>query len=95
MAIAVETRIRKASQAEHDAMNARVEKSMGALGGPPAGLMAHLSKPDGDGFVVIDVWRTEAEMREFYDAVFTPVLAAAGVESDPPAVTPVWGFARP
>jgi hypothetical protein len=95
MAIAVETRIRKASQAEHDALSARVGAAMEANGVPPDGLMVHLTRPDGDGFVILDVWRTEAEMREFYDAVIVPALAETGAEADPPSVSPVWDFARP
>jgi hypothetical protein len=95
MAVAVETRIRNASQAEHDAFNDRIEAAMGAMGGPPAGLMVHVAKPDGDGFVIVDVWRTEAEMREFHDAVLSPAVAAADLDAELPLVSPVWGFARP
>jgi hypothetical protein len=42
------------------------------------GLMAHLAYPSGEGFVICNVWRTEADMRPFYDRVVLPKLAEAG-----------------
>jgi hypothetical protein len=95
MAVAVETRIRRGSQADHHAINDHIEDAIGAMGGPPAGLMVHFARPEGDGFVIVDIWRTEAEMRAFYDSVLQPALAAAALPADPPTVSPVWGFARP
>ena len=35
------------------------------MGGPPAGLTAHIAYPSGDGFELCNVWRSEAEMRSF------------------------------
>lgn len=65
------------------------------LGGPPIGLMAHIAHPSGDGFVLCDVWRSEPEMRSFYDEVVLPKLAEAGLEPRDPVISPVWSFARP
>lgn len=43
------------------------------------GLMVHIGYLGGDGFVIQDVWRTEAEMRSFDDSIFLPALTAVGV----------------
>ncbi|MBM7785044.1 hypothetical protein [Tenggerimyces flavus] len=95
MAVAVETRIHHATQVEHDALDERIGEAIGAMGCPPAGLMVHFTKPHGDGFVIVDVWRTEAELRSFHDDVLAAALAATGLDADPPVVSPIWGFARP
>ncbi|WP_328996177.1 hypothetical protein OG394_16140 [Kribbella sp. NBC_01245] len=34
--------------------------------------------PDGDGFVILDVWRTEADARAFLESVVHPVMAKIG-----------------
>lgn len=44
------------------------------MGGPPAGLMAHYVRPAGDGFVICDVGRTEADWRPFYEQVMLASL---------------------
>ncbi|WP_405059106.1 hypothetical protein OG474_41160 [Kribbella sp. NBC_01505] len=95
MAVLVETRCRHASQSDFYVFNDRVEEAIGAMGEPPAGLMMALTSPIGDGFCVYEVWRTEAEMRAFHDAVMPAALSAAGLVSDPLVVSPVWGFSRP
>ncbi len=95
MAVVVEIRVLQASKADHEALDAGVEAAMGQQGGPPAGLMAHFARPEGDGFVICDVWRSEADMRPFVDGVILPALAAAGLASEEPIVSPAWGFARP
>lgn len=95
MAIHVETRIRDASHEQHDALDAAVETAMRAGGGPPEGLMVHLARPDGDGFLLCDVWRSEVDMRRFHDAVLLPALAEAGLEHESPRISPLWSLARP
>ncbi|MBJ7593747.1 MAG: hypothetical protein JF886_02615 [Candidatus Dormibacteraeota bacterium] len=65
------------------------------MGGPPAGLMVHFARADGDGFMLCNVWRTEDDMRSFYDAVVLPRLAEAGLAAEDPSVSTMWGFARP
>jgi hypothetical protein len=57
--------------------------------------MVHLTRPQGDGFILTNVWRSEAEMRPFYDAVVLPALAEAGLEPEESSVSPAGAFARP
>ena len=95
MAILAETRVRRASPEQADALDASVEAAMMEAGGPPAGLMVHFHAPQGEGFRLCNIWRTEAEMDAFYRDVIRPKLAAAGLEADDTEVSPVWGFARP
>jgi hypothetical protein len=91
----VATRIVNGSQDEVDQLSQRVEAAIAELGAPPMGLMVHIGHPAGDGFVIQDVWRSEDEMRSFYDAVFLPALSALGLTHEDPSVAPVWSFARP
>ncbi len=95
MAIVVETLVPLASKADADTFDASVEAAMMERGGPPAGLMVHFTRPAGDGFVLSNVWRSEADMRRFYDDVILPGLAAAALEPEGSIVSPVWTFARP
>lgn len=95
MAVVAETLVPRASKAEVDRFDAGIEEAMATMGGPPAGLMAHFERPSGDGFLICNVWRTEAEMRSFYDKVLLPKLAEVGLEADESLVAPVWSFARP
>ena len=64
-------------------------------GGPPAGLMSHVVYPEGDGFVVADVWRTEAGGRAYVDEVLRPLLADVGLTAHATTALPAWSFARP
>lgn len=95
MAVVVETEVVSASQAQHDLVDERIEAVMREMGGPPGGLMVHFSRPHGDGFLMVDVWRSESEMRTFHDASVIPVLAAVGLDLGDETVWPVWTFARP
>jgi len=95
MAIVVETLIPRASKAEAEQFDDGVEDAMMQMGGPPAGLMVHFTRPAGDGFLLCNVWRTEADMRSFYDGVILPRLAEAGLKPQEPLIAPVWVFARP
>jgi hypothetical protein len=80
---------------QHDAVDAKVEETLATRGGPPPGMMFHLSWPGSDGFVVMDVWRTEDEARPFLDDVVLPAMTAVGIHAGEPAVIPVWGMAIP
>ncbi len=95
MAIVVETIVPRASRAEPDRFDESIEAALAQVGGQPRGLMVHFSRPAGDGFLLCDVWRTEAEMRAFYDNVILPKLADAGLRPEKSSVSPVWSFARP
>jgi hypothetical protein len=68
---------------------------MTQAGGPPTGLMSHVVYPEGDGFVVAEVWRTEAYGRPFVDDVLRPLMTELGLTAHEPTVHPVWSFARP
>jgi hypothetical protein len=95
MAIVVETVVPHGPRAQAERFDAAIESAMAERGGPPDGLMVHLTRPRGEGFVLINVWRSEAEMRPYYDDVVLPQLASAGLEPEESEVFPVWTFARP
>jgi hypothetical protein len=95
MAVVGEVRVRSASRAECDALEDRVSSAMMSMGGPPAGFMVTVVRPDSDGFLMIEVWRTESEMRRFHEAVVVPAFAELGLNAQELEVWPVWGFARP
>ena len=64
-------------------------------GGPPPGLMSHLVHPEGDGFVVAEVWRTESHGQSYVDDVLRPLLAELHLTASETTVLPVWSFAQP
>ncbi len=57
--------------------------------------MAHVVYPDGDGFVVADVWRTDAEGVAYVDDVLRPLMDELGLAVHETDVRPAWSFARP
>lgn len=95
MAVVVEILVPHASRAQHDQLDASMEAAMGQQGGPPTGLMVHFARPAVEGFLLCEVWRTEADMRPFFDDVVLPTMVDVGLRPEEPSVTPVWGFARP
>ena len=95
MAIVVEMLVPVASKDQADQFDASIEQAMMRMGGPPAGLMVHFARPSGEGFQLFNVWRSEGEMKPFYDEVILPRLADAGLTPEEPLVAPVWVFARP
>ncbi len=95
MAIVVETLVPRASKDDADSFDDSINAAIAEMGGPPAGLMVHLARPEGDGFLLFDVWRGEADMRPFYEDVILPKLADAGLEPEEPLISPLWVFARP
>jgi len=95
MAIVVQTLVPHASEADADRLDQLVNAAIMQRGAPPAGLMAHVCHPSADGFMIYEVWRSEADMQPFYDEVVLPNLAEAGLVPDAPVVSPVWSFARP
>jgi len=95
VAIVVETPVRSASRVQHDLLEERLMAAMRDQGGPPAGLMAQVNRPDEDGFLMIGVWRSEPEMRTFYESTLLPLLAAIGLQAEGQTVWPVWTFAKP
>ena len=95
MAVVVEILVPRGTQAQYDQLDAGMEAAMGQMGGPPPGLTVHVVRPAGEGFLLSQVWRGEADMRPFYDEVMLPRLVDAGLEPREPSVSTVWGFAAP
>jgi hypothetical protein len=95
MAVLLQLTVRPATHEQFDQLDARVGQSMMQAGGPPAGLMSHVVHPQGDGFVVAEVWRTEAEGQPYVDEVLRPLLTELGLTATDSTVLPVWSFARP
>ena len=95
MAALLVLRVSPATQEAFNLLDARVGQSMASAGGPPAGLMSHVVYPEGDGFVVADVWRTEDEGRAYVAEVLRPLIAEIGLTAHEISVRAVWSFARP
>jgi hypothetical protein len=95
MAVLLQLSVTSASRDQFDELDARVGQGMAEAGGPPPGLMSHVVYPEGDGFAVSDVWRTEAEGLPYVDDVLRPLLAELHLTATETTVRPVWSFARP
>jgi len=95
MAVLLELSIEVATQDQFNALDDRVGEAMMQAGGPPAGLLAHVVYPAGDGFVVADVWRSEHEGRAYVAEVLIPLAQHAGLTPSEPRARAVWSFARP
>ena len=93
MAVLLKFTVTPATQDQFDELDARLGESM--TQGPPPGLMSHVVYPDGDGFVVADVWRMESDGQPFVTGVVHPLLADLGLTASETIVLPVWSFARP
>lgn len=93
MAVLVELSVTSGTREQHDAIDLKVTQAMERNGGPPAGLMFHLVCPDGDGFVLMDVWRDEIAARRFFDTAVYPAMSDIGLEPAELSVRPVWGMA--
>jgi hypothetical protein len=95
MATLLQLSVAPATQDQFNELDAKVGQSMMAAGGPPAGLMSHAVYPEGDGFVIAEVWRAESDGQSYIDGVLRPLLAASGLTGHDTVVRPVWSFARP
>ena len=96
MAVVARVYVGPADQALHDRVEEAVGSRIEEIGGPPAGLMAHISAPTGEGFEIIEVWRSEETWTDYWTSIALPAISGAGATApDAPTVTPVWGFARP
>ena len=60
-------------------LDAAVGQSMAEAGGPPDGLMSHVVYPEGDGFVVAEVWRTESAGQHYVDEVLRPLVGGVSL----------------
>jgi hypothetical protein len=95
MAVLLQLTVTPATREQFDQLDVRVGQSMMQAGGPPAGLMSHVVYPQGDGFVVADVWRTQPEGQPYVDEILRPLLIDLGIAVTESTVLPVWSFARP
>ncbi|NIK61081.1 hypothetical protein [Kribbella shirazensis] len=95
MAVLLQFSVSSATRDQFEELDARVGQSMSDAGGPPPGLMSHVVYPDGDGFTVADVWRTESEGMSYMDAVLRLLVAELNLTASETTVRPVWSFARP
>jgi hypothetical protein len=68
---------------------------MMAAGGPPAGLMSHVVYPQGKGFVVAQVWRSETEGRIFVEGRLRRLVADVDLSPGEVEVVPTWSVVRP
>jgi hypothetical protein len=95
MAVVARATIAPADQVAHDQLDQSVESAIARRGGPPDGLMVHLAYPSGEGFEIVEVWRSEDAFRASWNDVVEPALAEVGLTASAPEVNPVWSVARP
>lgn len=95
MAVLLQLTVSPATHEQFDELDGRVGHSMMQAGGPPAGLMSHVVHPQDEGFLVADVWRTQADGQAFVDEVLRPLSTELGLTVAESTVLPVWSFARP
>jgi hypothetical protein len=57
--------------------------------------MAHVVYPDGEGFVVAGVWRSESEGLDYVDGRLRELLGDLDLTPGATDVVAVWSFARP
>lgn len=94
MAVLLQLTVAPATQEQFNELDAKVGQSMKDAGGPPAGLMSHAVYPDGDGFVIAEVWRAELDGQRYVDDVLRPLLTESGLTGRDTDIRPVWSFAR-
>lgn len=95
MAVVLRLTVSPATREQFHLLEDRVVEAISAAGGPPGGLMSHVAYPEGEGFVLAGVWRSEAEGREYVDGGLRGLLADVGLTPGETDVAPVWSFARP
>jgi hypothetical protein len=95
MAVLLHLSVTSATRDQFNELDARVAQAMSDGGGPPPGLMSHVVYPEGDGFVVAEVWSTESDGQPYVDDVLRPLLAELHLPANATTVLPVWSFARP
>ena len=95
MATVLRLTVSHGSQEEYNVLDDRVGEAMDLAGGPPAGLMSHVVYPEGEGFVVAGVWRSETEGRDYVDGRLRGLIADLELTPGETDVAPAWSFARP
>ena len=95
MAVVARITVSPAGADDHDRLQQEVEARIETRGGPPDGLMLHVSHPHDDGFVIVEAWRDEQAFRTFEEAVLTPALEQAGLHAEAHELVAAWSIARP
>jgi hypothetical protein len=95
MAVLLQLTVTPATQQQFNELDAAVGQSMTDAGGPPDGLMSHVVYPEGDGFVVAEVWRTGSDGQRYVDGVLRPLVGELSLTAKDTNLRPVWSFARP
>ena len=95
MAVLVQLTVTPATQEQCNELDAAVGQSMTDAGGPRDGLMSHVVYPEGDGFVVAEVWRTKSAGQHYVDDVLRPLVGELSLPTMDAHVRSVWSFARP
>ena len=95
MAVLLELTVTPATQDQFYELDAKVGQAMQQAGGPPEGLMSHTVYPEGDGFIIAEVWRAEPDGQRYIDDVLRPLLGESGLTGQDAVVRQVWSFARP
>jgi hypothetical protein len=95
MAVVLQLFVTSATREQFDELDARVGQAMSDEGGPPPGLMSHVVYPEGDGFVVAEIWRSESEGQRYVDDMLRPLLTEVNLAAGETTARPVWSFARP
>jgi hypothetical protein len=95
MAVLLRLSVKRATQEQFNELDVRVGQAMMQAGGPPVGLMSHVVYPEGEGFVLAEVWRAPEEGQTYVDTVLRPLVSEVGLTGEETTVSQVWSFARP
>jgi hypothetical protein len=95
MAVVVQLPVTSVSKDDATALEVAMDTEVAAQGGLLAGLMMRLAGRLDDGFVLCQVWRTEAEVRTSFEESVIPAPARLGLPHCELIVRPVWFLTRP
>ncbi len=94
MAITITHRIKSANDEQYNALTITTGEAIQRFGGPPDGLLIHLAYPDGADILVVEAWRSEDAIGQWYDDVIYPSLTAHGLDAERVGPVPVYGLMR-
>ena len=60
---------------------------------PAKGLLSHVAGPTPNGWRVVDVWESEADLKKFAD-ILVPILREVGMPETAPQIFPVHNFVK-
>ena len=96
MAIGVLFEFPGVTQAQYDDAAKRLTKGgqLRSLSDWPAkGLLSHAAGPTPNGWRVMDVWETEADLMRFAE-ILMPILEQVGIPETAPQIFPAYNFVR-